>query len=219
MATSCSKSTSGPSRAPGAPWPGRRSGDRPRPAEEALVELHVLLPVEADVRERQLDQPLHRVALAGGDDVVVRLRPAAASATSPARSRRRSPSRAARRGCRAAAVSASPSLMRATPSVTLRVTNSRPRRGDSWLKRMPEHGEQVVALAVVDRDVVAEHLRHAVGAARVERRQSRSAAPRAPCRTSRSTTPGRSGSSGRRWRIASSTRVTPCALNSPVSIG
>ena len=94
-----------------------------------------------------------------------------AGAVSPARSRRRSPSRGARRGCRATSVSASPSLMRATPSVTLRVTNSRPRRGDSWLNSMPGHGEQVVALAVVDRDVVREHLRHAVRAARIERRQ------------------------------------------------
>ena len=32
---------------------------------------------------------------------------------------------------------ASPSLIRATPSVTLRVTNSMPRRGDSWLNRIP----------------------------------------------------------------------------------
>ena len=28
--------------------------------------------------------------------------------------------------------------MRAAPSVTLRVTNSMPRKGLSWLKRMPE---------------------------------------------------------------------------------
>ena len=28
--------------------------------------------------------------------------------------------------------------MRATPSEILRVTNSSPRRGDSWLKRIPE---------------------------------------------------------------------------------
>ena len=31
-----------------------------------------------------------------------------------------------------------PSLMRATAWETLRVTNSGPRRGDSWLNRMPE---------------------------------------------------------------------------------
>jgi len=31
--------------------------------------------------------------------------------------------------------------MRATPSVTLRVTNCLPRRGDSWLKRIPEHAK------------------------------------------------------------------------------
>ena len=69
-------------------------------------------------------------------------RPAGASATWRRRSRRRSPSRAARRGCPACSVSARPSLMRATPSVTLRVTNSRPRRGDSWLKRIPEQAKR-----------------------------------------------------------------------------
>ena len=86
--------------------------------------------------------------------------------------------------------------MRATPSVTLRVTNSRPRRGDSWLNRMPAAGEQVVALAVVDGDPVAVDLGDAVGAARIERRGLASAGSRAPCRTSRSTTPGRSGCVG-----------------------
>ena len=97
-------------------------------------------------------------------------RPAGASATSRARSRPRSPSRAARRGCRGAARSRSPSLMRATPSVILRVTNSRPRRGDSWLKRMPETANMLVALAIVDGDVVPVDLGHAVRAARIEGR-------------------------------------------------
>ena len=83
-----------------------------------------------------------RVRLAGADDVVVRLRPAGASATWPGRSRRRSPSRAWRPGCPAAAPSARPSLIRATPCVILRVTNSRPRRGDSWLNRMPEQANR-----------------------------------------------------------------------------
>ena len=63
---------------------------------------------------------------------------AAASSTSRGRSRRRNPSRACASRLPRPSVSARPSLMRATPSVTLRVTNSRPRRGDSWLKRMPE---------------------------------------------------------------------------------
>ena len=110
--------------------------------------------------------------------------------------------------------------MRATPSVTLRVTNSRPRRGALVVEQDAATAEHVVALAVVDRDPVAVDLGHAVGAARVERRRSRSAAPRAPCRTSRSTTPGRSGSGlGPSSRIASSIRVTPMAVNSPVSTG
>ncbi len=58
--------------------------------------------------------------------------------------------------------------MRATALVTLRVTNSWPRRSDSWLKRMPAAGEQPVGLAVVDGDLVAEDLGHAVGRAGVE---------------------------------------------------
>ena len=124
-------------------------------------------------------------------------RPAGASATWRRRSRRRSPSRAWRPGCPAPAGVARPSLIRATPSVTLRVTNSRPRRGRLVVEEDPRAGEHVVALAVVDRDVVAVDLGHAVGAARVERRRLASAASPAPCRTSRWTTPGRSGSSGR----------------------
>ena len=63
-------------------------------------------------------------------DEVARRRPAAASTTSPRRSRRRSPSRAAPRGCRDAARCRCPSLMRATPWLTLRSTNSSPRRGE-----------------------------------------------------------------------------------------
>ena len=34
-----------------------------------------------------------------------------------------------------------PSAIRATARVTFRVRNSYPRRGDSWLKRMPEHAQ------------------------------------------------------------------------------
>ena len=58
--------------------------------------------------------------------------------------------------------------MRATASVTLRVTNSMP-RGDSWLNRMPLEACRP-KLAIVDGDPVAIELGHAVGAARVERR-------------------------------------------------
>src|SRR5690606_35243709 len=41
--------------------------------EEALVDDHVLLVVEADVAERDLAELPHRVGLAGGDDEVARL--------------------------------------------------------------------------------------------------------------------------------------------------
>ena len=36
----------------------------------------------------------------------------------------------------------SPSLIRVAPRVTLRVTNDSPRRGLSWLKRMPEQANR-----------------------------------------------------------------------------
>ena len=39
--------------------------------KQRRIDLHVLLPVEADVRERDLDEFSHRMADAGGDDVVV----------------------------------------------------------------------------------------------------------------------------------------------------
>src|SRR4051794_13221350 len=42
-------------------------------ADERLVDAHVLVPVEVEVGERALDELLHRVRLAGGDHVVVRL--------------------------------------------------------------------------------------------------------------------------------------------------
>jgi hypothetical protein len=67
-----------------------------------------------------------------------RARPAAASATSPADVVAGEAPVAMRVEVAEASVSVRPSLMRATPSVTLRVTNSMPRRGDSWLKRMPD---------------------------------------------------------------------------------
>src|SRR4030095_5197514 len=42
-------------------------------AQQGRVQLHVLLPLEAGVSERDLDQLPNRVALSGGDDVGVRL--------------------------------------------------------------------------------------------------------------------------------------------------
>ena len=102
----------------------------------------------------------------------------------------------------------------------LRVTNSRPRRGDSWLNRMPERGVQVVALAVVDRDPVAVDLGHAVGRARVERRRLASAGTSTTLpNISLRARPGRSGCPGSTMRMASSMRVTPRPVISPVSTG
>ncbi len=70
-------------------------------------------------------------------------------------------------------------------------------------------GVQVVALAVVDRDPVPVDLRHAVRDCGDETAWIRSGAPRRPCRTSRCSTPDRSGCRGSTMRIASNRRVTP----------
>ena len=72
------------------------------------------------------------------DDVVVGFGSAAASATWHRRSRRRKPqSRFASRFPRAS-LGLRPSLIWAHRGLILRVTNSRPRRGLSWLNRMPD---------------------------------------------------------------------------------
>ena len=63
-----------------------------------------------------------------------------------------------------------PAAIRATARVILRVTKVSPRRGDSWLKRIPLTAEHVVGLAVVDGRPVGGDLGDAVGAARVEGR-------------------------------------------------
>ena len=106
--------------------------------EEPLVDDDVLVPVEADVAEGLLAQVRAPSGSRRWPPRSRRARRAGASATWPARSRRRNPSRAGRRGCRASSLSSSPPAMRATPWVTLRVTNSSPRRGLSWLKSMPD---------------------------------------------------------------------------------
>ena len=64
-----------------------------------------------------------------------------------------------------------PALIRATARVILRVTNVSPRRGDSWLKRIPLHREHVVRLAVVHGRPVRVELRDAVRRAGMERRR------------------------------------------------
>ena len=91
-----------------------------------------------------------------------------------------------------AAPSRVPSLMRATASVTLRVTNSRPRRSALVIEQDPGHRVQPEALAIVHRDPVAVHLGDAVRAPRIERRRLALRRLDAPCRTSRSSWPGRS---------------------------
>ena len=49
-----------------------------------------------------------------------------------------------------------------SPRVTLRVTNVPPRRGDSWLNRMPLLGVEAVRVAVLDGHPVGEDLRDRV---------------------------------------------------------
>ena len=106
-------------------------------AQELRIELHVLAGIETGVGERHVHQLADRMALAGRDDVVVRLvllqhqphRAHVVAGEAPV---------ALRVEIAEMQRVGEPELDAATPSVTLRVTNSRPRRGDSWLKRMPE---------------------------------------------------------------------------------
>ena len=71
-------------------------------------------------------------------DVVVRRRPAAASATSPRRSRARSPSRARASRSPSTSSCSRPAAIAATPCATFAGRKSVDRRGDSWLKRIAE---------------------------------------------------------------------------------
>ena len=111
-------------------------------AQEARVDAHVLLGVEPDVREGDVDELAHRVRLAGGDHVVVGLvllehqphRLDVVLGVAPVALGVEVAERAARPG--------SPSLMAAAAWVTLRVTNSSPRRSLSWLKRIPEQANR-----------------------------------------------------------------------------
>ena len=108
-------------------------------AHERRVDRHVALEVaEARPRRRRSRSTRAPSAPRPSRSRSPRRRRAGASATSPRRSPWRSPSRVRRRGCRGAAPCASPCLIAAACQVILRVTNSRPRRGDSWLKRIPE---------------------------------------------------------------------------------
>ena len=94
--------------------------------------------VDADLGERDVEQLADRVRLAGGDDVVVGLvllqhpphRLDVVAGEAPValgvEVAQRDACPAGRARCAATAID------------TLRVTNSGPRRGDSWLNRMPE---------------------------------------------------------------------------------
>ena len=123
-----------------------------------------------DVAEGHLDQVAHRVALAGGDDVVVGRRLLQHQPHRPDVVAGEAPVAVRFEVAEGELVAASPSLMRATPSRDLArdELEAAPRR--LVVEQDAGAGEQAVALAVVDGDVVAEHLRHAVRAARVERR-------------------------------------------------
>ena len=125
-------------RAPSAPSPGPPPAGRPRPGARSARQSRRAAPSPVRRPRRRAGTARARHGSHPSTRRSRRARPAGASATWPGRSRRHSPSPAGRRGCRAPACRASLWAMRATPCVTLRVTNSRPRRGDSWLKRMPE---------------------------------------------------------------------------------
>ena len=190
---------------------------RPRPDEIARVDLDVL----AASRARRAETPPR--ANSRTESTLRwrrrsrRARPAGASATSPRRSRPRSPSRASRPGCRGRA-SLQPGLMRAAARVILRVTKVSPRRGDSWLKRMPLRDEHPVRLAVVHGIPVGDDLVRGVGAARLERgrlvlRRRRRAEHLATTR------PGRSAPCAVcRWRRASPPAGAACRCASTSAV-
>ena len=110
----------------------RRSDDRPPPAartrDRAARTCRQSSPTWPNATSTS---STHRVTLARRDRRSRRPCPAAASSTSRGRSRRQSPNRACASRLPRRSSFGSPSLIRATPSVTLRVTNSNPRRGDS----------------------------------------------------------------------------------------
>ena len=135
----------------------------------AGIDLDVLLEVaEAGMLERRRQRTRARCASRRSRS---RSRPARrrpSSAASRGRSRGRTPSRGGRRGCRGRACPGGPRLIRATARVIFRVTKVSPRRGDSWLKRIPLRDVHPVGLAVVDGEPVRGDLGDRVGAARIE---------------------------------------------------
>ncbi len=139
-----------------------------------------------DRGEREFHQPLDRVRLAGGDDVVVRLvllehqphGPDVVAGEAPV---------ALRVEVAEFEVLRQPELDAGDAVGHLARDELLPAPLALVVEQDAAAAVHVVAFAVVHRDPVAVDLRHAVRAARVERRRSPSAAPPAPCRTSRST--------------------------------
>src|SRR5712691_2596285 len=140
-----------------------------RRTPKARVDDDVPLPVEARVPERQLDELLHRVGLARGDHVIVRVlllehEPHGLDVV-------------------AGVAPVAPGLEVAEPQLRLETAldarhpvghlagdelEAAPRR--LVVEQDPAAGEEVVALAIVHRDGVAVHLGDAVRAARVKGR-------------------------------------------------
>ena len=163
------------------------------PAPQRLVDVDVVLPVEADVLERACDELLDGMGLARWRSRSRRPRRAGASTTSRGRSRLPTPSRAARRGRRPTARPAAPPRS-ARPRARPCAGGSRAAPRRLVVVEDPRGGVQVVAAPVAADDEVRVRLRDAVGRHRRAAACAPSAAPPAARRRSRSRTPGRSGS-------------------------
>src|ERR1043165_2969175 len=91
-----------------------------------LINFHELTIVETDFRKRELAQLANTISLAGSNHDIIRFREFFAWPQSRLASR-----------FPILNSDASPAFMRATVLVILRVTNSNPRRGLSWLNIIP----------------------------------------------------------------------------------
>ena len=138
--------------------------------EELWVDVDVLPPVEAGVAERHLDEVADGMALAGRHDVVVGRRllehePHRADVV-PGKS-----PVAVRLEVAEVELLLDPELDSGDPVRYLARDELEAAARRLVIEQDAGAGEQPVALPVVDRDVMPEHLRHAIRAARVERRQ------------------------------------------------
>ena len=165
--------------------------------QQRRVQLDVLLGIDADVVERQVHELAHGVGLAGGDDVVVgrvllQHQPHRADVVA-----RESPVALRVEIAEAQHVrQAELDARHAVGDFAGDELEPAPRR--FVVEQDAGDGEQPVALAVVDGDVVARRPSTRRTGCGDRTASARTAAPRAPCRTSRSTRPGRSGCRGRR---------------------